>query len=69
MPECTRSVLVSAVAYARQTSCLTMQDVRRVRLEAVWIVHNESDTDRIKGPSGIFAAAPESESALIWAHP
>ncbi|PNW88067.1 hypothetical protein CHLRE_01g012800v5 [Chlamydomonas reinhardtii] len=41
-----------------------LKDVRRVRLEAVWIVHNESDTDRIKGPSGIFAAAPETELGL-----
>ncbi|KAG2444348.1 hypothetical protein HXX76_001104 [Chlamydomonas incerta] len=41
-----------------------LKEVRRVRLEAVWIVHNGSDADRIKGPGGIFAAAPETELGL-----
>ncbi|GIL82206.1 hypothetical protein Vretimale_7148 [Volvox reticuliferus] len=41
-----------------------LQGVRRASLAAVWIVHNESDADRIRGSRGLFGSSPASDLGL-----
>ncbi|GFR52359.1 hypothetical protein Agub_g14917 [Astrephomene gubernaculifera] len=41
-----------------------IQSARRVQLEAVWVVHNQSDAAAIKGAGGLFSASPASDVGL-----
>ncbi|GIL64269.1 hypothetical protein Vafri_18270 [Volvox africanus] len=41
-----------------------LQGVRRASLAAIWIVHNESDTDRVRGAGGLFGPSPASDLGL-----
>lgn len=41
-----------------------LQAVRRVTLEGVWLVHNTGDTERIRGPGGLFGEQQQTDLGL-----